>query len=199
MIEEFVRKNRSYRRFRQEVPVELETLRELVDLARLAASARNLQMLRYVISCNPATNAQIFASLAWAGYLPDWPGPPEGERPAAYIIVLADPSSSAFIAVDAGLAMQNILLGAVEKGLGGCILGSVQRTNVRNLLGIPEPYEIEFIVALGAPLETVVIEEIGPDGDVKYWRDNQAVHHVPKRRLEDLILAEKSGPADGEE
>jgi nitroreductase len=190
MLAEIVRKNRSYRRFRQEMPVEIETLRGLVDLARLSASARNLQVLRYMISCDPATNAQIFATLAWAGYLPDWPGPVEGERPAAYIVVLGDPSAGPYLAVDSGLAMQNILLGAVEKGLGGCIVASVQRKRFREILSIPEPYEIQFVVALGTPLETVVIEEIRPDGDVKYWRDAQAVHHVPKRRLGDVILAE---------
>jgi len=192
MIEEIVRKNRSYRRFQQGAPVEIETLRGLVDLARLSASARNLQVLRYIISCDPATNAQIFDTLAWAGYLPDWPGPVEGERPAAYIVVVGDPSTGPYISVDSGLAIQNILLGAVEKGLGGCIIASVQRKKLREILDIPEPYEIQFVVALGKPVETVVIEEIGPDGDVKYWRDAQAVHHVPKRRLGDLILAEKA-------
>ena len=191
MLEEIVRKNRSYRRFQQNAPVEMETLRGLVDLARLSASARNLQVLRFIVSCDPATNVQIFATLAWAGYLPDWPGPADGERPAAYIVVLSDPQASPFIGVDSGLAMQNILLGAVEKGLGGCILGSVQRGKLRELLAIPERYEIQWVVALGKPLETVVIEEIGPDGDVKYWRDAQAVHHVPKRLLDDLILAER--------
>jgi nitroreductase len=192
MIEELVRKNRSYRRFRQARPIDPETLRDLVDLARLSASARNLQVLRYVISCDPATNAQIFATLAWAGYLPDWPGPVEGERPAAYIVVLGDPSLGPYLAVDSGLAMQNILLGAVEKSLGGCIVGSVQRKKLGEILMIPEPYEIQFVLALGEPVETVVVEEIGPGGDVKYWRDAQAVHHVPKRRLDDLILAEKT-------
>jgi nitroreductase len=191
MIEEIVRRNRSYRRFRQDAPIDLDTLRGLIDLARLSASARNLQVLRYVLSCDPATNARIFTTLAWAGYLPDWPGPIEGERPAAYIVVVGDPAAGPFIAVDSGLAMQNILLGAVEKGLGGCIIGSVQRKKLCEILNIPEPYEIQFVVALGTPLETVVIEEIGRDGDVKYWRDADAVHHVPKRRLEDLILVEK--------
>jgi nitroreductase len=190
MIEELVRRNRSYRRFRQDVPVDIATLRALVDLARLSASARNLQVLRYAISCDPTTNGQIFAHLAWAGYLPDWPGPSAGERPAAYVLVLADPSTSAYTSVDAGLAMQNILFGAVERGLGGCILGSVQRDHLRDLLGIPRPYEIQFVVALGVPVESVVIEEIGPGDDVKYWRDASAVHHVPKRRLQDIILAE---------
>jgi nitroreductase len=193
VLERLVRRNRSYRRFRQDTTIDPETLRGLVDLARLSASARNLQVLRYVTSCDPATNAQIFATLAWAGYLPDWPGPVEGERPAGYIVVLGDPAAGPYLAVDSGLAMQNILLGAVEKGLGGCILGSVQRKKLSEILNIPEPYEIQFVLALGEPVETVVIEEIGPGGDVKYWRDAQAVHHVPKRRLDDLILAEKIG------
>jgi nitroreductase len=190
MLKDLVRKNRSYRRFRQDAPVDPETLRGLVDLARLSASARNLQVLRYMISSDPATNAQIFSTLAWAGYLPDWPGPVEGERPAAYIVVLGDPSAGPYLAVDSGLAMQNILLGAVEKGLGGCILGSVQRNKLSEILNIPEPYEIQWVLALGVPVETVVIEEMGQGGDVKYWRDAQAVHHVPKRRLDDLILSE---------
>jgi len=86
--------------------------------------------------------------------------------------------------------MQNILLGAVEKGLGGCIVGSVQRKKLNEILNVPAPYEIQFVLALGEPVEAVVIEEIGPGGDVKYWRDAQAVHHVPKRRLGDVILAE---------
>jgi nitroreductase len=190
MLEELVRRNRSYRRFRQDVPLDLDTLRGLVNLARLSASARNLQVLRYIISCDPATNARIFANLAWAGYLPDWPGPVEGERPAAYIVVLGDPAAGPYLAVDSGLAMQNILLGAVEKDLGGCIIGSVQRKNLNAILNVPEPYEIQFVVALGEPVEKVVIEEVGPGGDLKYWRDDGAVHHVPKRRLEDLLLVE---------
>jgi nitroreductase len=190
MLDELVRKNRSYRRFRQDLPVAPETLRCLVELARLSASARNLQVLRYVISCTPTTNAQIFATLAWAGYLPDWTGPVEGEKPAAYIVVLGDPSSSPYLAVDAGLAIQNILLGAVEEGLGGCIIGSVQRKRLSEILKVPGPYEIQFVLALGTPVETVVVEEIGPEGNVQYWRDAQTVHHVPKRRLDDLILAE---------
>jgi nitroreductase len=192
MLKDLIAKNRSYRRFHQDVPVSLDTLRELVDLARLSASARNLQPLRYVLCVDPDTNAAVFATLAWAGYLKDWPGPIEGERPAAYIVVLADTTlNQAYIGVDHGLAVQNILLGAVERGLGGCTIGSVQRDRLRQVLTIPDRYEILVVLALGAPKETVVVEEIGPDGDVKYWRDVAQVHHVPKRSLHDLIVGEK--------
>ncbi len=193
VLPSLVTRNRTYRRFYEDAPIAIATLRELVDLARLSASAANRQPLRYILSTDRETNAEIFPTLAWAGYLKDWPGPEEGERPAAYIVVLADTalSLSAYVGVDHGLAVQNILLGAVERGLGGCIIGSVKRDQLRQALAIPERYEILVVLALGKPKETVVVEEIGPDGDIKYWRDAEGVHHVPKRRLTDLIIGEK--------
>ena len=193
MLADLILKNRSYRRFHQDVPVSLDILRELVGLARLSASARNLQPLRYILCAAPETSAAIFDTLAWAGYLKDWPGPVEGERPAAYIVVLHDTTlgGQAFIGVDHGLAVQNILLGAVERGLGGCIIASVQRERLRQILAIPERYEILVVLALGKPKEAVVIEPVGPDGDIKYWRDAEGVHHVPKRSLDELIVGER--------
>jgi len=192
MLEDLVLKNRSYRRFHEDVAVDVATLRELIDLARLSASARNMQPLRYILCSDRDTNAEIFSTLAWAGYLKDWPGPMEGERPAAYIVVLADTTNAihAYIGVDHGLAMQNILLGAVERGLGGCIIGSIQRDRLRKILAIPESYEILEVLALGKPKETIVVDPVNPDGDIKYWRDAEGVHHVPKRSLDDLIIAE---------
>lgn len=188
MIRNLVLKNRSYRRFHQEVAIELETLRELVDLARLSASARNLQPLKYILSCDPPKNALIFPHLGWAGDLKDWPGPSEGERPSAYIVVLGDTEIRRTFGCDHGIAAQSILLGATEKGLGGCIIGSIQRERLREALDIPARYETLLVLALGQPKERVVIETVGSDGDMKYWRDSEAVHHVPKRRLDDIIV-----------
>jgi len=188
MIRDLVTKNRSYRRFHQEVIIEYDTLRELVDLARLSASAGNLQPLRYVLSCEPKKNALIFACLAWAMYLKDWPGPSEGERPSAYIIVLEDKQVEHPLHCDHGIAAQSILLGATEKGLGGCIIGAINKPKLRQVLNIPERYEILLVLALGKPKEKVVIEELKPDGGIKYWRDSKGIHHVPKRALADIIL-----------
>ncbi|MBM4447484.1 MAG: nitroreductase family protein [Chloroflexi bacterium] len=188
MLKEIVRKNRSYRKFYQDVPIELETLRELVDLARLSASALNLQPLKYVLSCEPKRNALIFPLLGWAAYLKDWPGPDEGERPSAYIIMLGDTEISRNFGCDHGIAAQSILLGATEKGLGGCMIATVKRQELSQALGIAPQYEILLVIAIGKPKETVVIDKIGPDGDVKYWRDSQDVHHVPKRTLDDIII-----------
>ncbi len=188
MIADLVIRNRSYRRFYQEVAIEHETLRELVDLARLSASAANLQPLKYILSCDPQKNALIFPYLAWARYLKDWPGPSEGERPSAYIIILGDTEVTLSFDCDHGIAAQSILLGATEHGLGGCIIGSVQRQELHKALEIPSRYEILLVLALGKPRETVVIESVDPAGDIKYWRDSKGIHHVPKRLLDDIIV-----------
>ena len=190
MIEDLIRRNRSYRRFHQDVSVSGKTLRDLVDLARLSASGANLQPLKYVLSSDPETNATIFPHTRWAGYLKDWDGPDEGERPAAYIVMLGDTEIRSSFGCDHGIAAQSIMLGATERGLGGCILGALDRSALRETLDIPERYDILLVLALGKPIETVVLEEIGPEGDIKYYRDQSGVHHVPKRSLEELILQE---------
>ena len=187
-MRELVLKNRSYRRFHQEVSVEYETLRGLVNLARLSASAGNHQPLKYILSCNPEKNAVIFPQLGWATYLKDWPGPPEGERPSAYIIVLGDKTIRESFSWDPGIAVQSILLGAADQGLGGCIIATIRQERLRQALNIPAHFEILLVLALGEPKEIVKLETVGPDGDIKYWRDDREIHHVPKRSLGEIIL-----------
>jgi nitroreductase len=189
-IRDLVLGTRSYRRFHQEVAIEPETLRELVDLARCSASAANIQPLKYILCCDSGTNAQIFPHTRWAGYLKDWGGPAEGERPSAYVVILGDTDLRKDFGCDHGIAAQSIMLGATERGLGGCMIGSIDRDKLRAVLDIPERYEILLILALGKPAETVVLEDVGPDSDIKYYRDEDDVHHVPKRTLDELILRE---------
>ena len=185
---ELVRENRSRRRFYQEAIIEMATLRELVDLARLTPSARNQQPLKYILSNTAEKNAKIFSCLSWALDLRGWGGPAEGERPSAYIIVLGDTEIAKTIMCDHGIAAQTIMLGAVDKGLGGCIMASVKKDRLRELLSIPDRYEILLTLALGKPKEQVIIEPLGRSGDVKYWRDSMGVHHVPKRSLDEIIV-----------
>jgi len=185
---DLVRRNRSYRRFNQDSPISLDTLRDLVELARLSASGSNRQGLKFYLACEPRRNAIIFPHLAWAGYLKDWGGPKEGERPSAYIVILGDKTISPAFGCDHGIAAQSILLGAVEKGLGGCMIGSVRKAELLQELGLPDSFDVLLVIALGKPTETVVIEPLPEDGDIRYWRDAQGVHHVPKRSLDDIIL-----------
>lgn len=188
MISELIKQCRSYRLFYQDVEIADSDLLEMVENARLSASARNFQSLKYILSNTSAKNNLIFPHLAWAGYLKDWKGPQEGERPSAYIIMLNDTEITDNFFCDDGIAAQSILLTAVEKGLGGCIVGSVNRDKLRDDLSIPERYQILHVLALGKPSETVVIESVGLDGEIKYWRDENQVHHVPKRSIDEIVL-----------
>jgi len=188
MIKNLISKSRSYRRFYQEEHIDFKTLRDLVDLGRLSPSSGNIQALKYFLSCDDDTNKSIFDNLSWADYLSDWPGPVDGERPSAYIIILWDSELSKSVRCDHGIAAQSILLGAVEKGLGGCILGSINRKRLQRDLSIPASFEILLVLALGKPKEKVVLEPVGAGRDIRYWRDDDGVHHVPKRSLDDIIV-----------
>lgn len=188
MIAELIKKNRSCRRFYQDRSVSVKTLKELVDLARLSASAANRQPLRFILSADRHTNEKIFPCLAWAAYLKDWPGPAEGERPAAYIVILGDTEIATEFWSDDGIAGWSILLGAREKGLAGCFIGAINKERLRQALDIGPKYKIMLVIALGEPAETAIIDPVGPDGGIRYWRDENGVHHVPKRALDDLII-----------
>jgi len=189
VFKEIVAKNRSYRRFYQDHEISLDALRGLVDLARLTPSAANRQPLRYIISQRPEKNAVVFRHIAWAAYFKDWPGPDEGERPSAYIIVLNDTNISKTMDYpDHGIAAQTILLGATAMGLGGCMIANIKKEGLRTALSIPANFDILLVIALGKPKEEVVIESVPPSGDIRYWRDEKRVHHVPKRSLDDLLL-----------
>jgi nitroreductase len=186
-LKDIVFRTRSCRRFDETHRIDYKTLEELIDLARLSASGANRQPLKYLIYNSLDNCDRIFPSIVWAAYLRDWDGPEQGERPSAYIIVLGDKTLAEGFGVDHGIAAQSIMLGATESGLGGCMIASIRREQLRSELKIPERYEILLILALGKPVENIIIDRI-KDGDVKYWRDSDKNHHVPKRPLDELII-----------
>lgn len=186
MLKDLIQKNRSYRRFDQSKGITRETLTELIDLARQSASAANLQNLRFWLV--DKANDELFSLLSWAGFLKDWGGPKEGEKPTAYIVVLAPRDFSKMVYVDTGIACQSILLGATERGLGGCMFASINKEKAQELLGIPEEYEIILAIALGTPAEEVLIDDADEQENLRYWRDEQDRHRVPKLPLKTLIL-----------
>jgi nitroreductase len=190
MLKDMILKSRSIRRFHGDKEIQLSQLRELVDLARLTPSGGNRQPLKYILSCTKEMNHQVFETIGWAGYLKDWEGPIPAERPTGYIIMLRDKSLTKTMTIDEGIAAQSIFLGATEMGLGGCFIGNINKENLIKALDISEDYEVALIIALGYPKEEVVIEEMKEDGDVRYWRDERQVHHVPKRSLDDIIIKE---------
>ncbi|VAX24834.1 Uncharacterized nitroreductase family protein CT0345 [hydrothermal vent metagenome] len=194
MLKNLIEKTRSIRRFKEDKPVEMGQLRDLISYARLSASAANMQPLKYLITNTPGVNAKIFLTLGWAGCLADWPGPIKGERPAAYIIVLGDSSISKNFAIDHGISLQSIRLGATSMGLASCVIVSIKREALSGTLHIADHLEILSVVAIGEPVEIVVLEKM-KNGDRKYWRDEDGVHHVPKRSLDEIIIRNGLGSA----
>jgi nitroreductase len=190
-LRDLVLSNRSYRRFDESHQVLHETLVELIGLARCTPSAANRQPLKYILSADQQTNDRIFPCLVWAAYLKDWGGPAPGERPTAYIIILIDETITKDWWCDDGIVAQTMLLGAVEKGLGGCMIGSINKERLRQELEIPDHLKIRLVVALGKPVEQVALEDLEPGADIRYWRDKEGVHHVPKRTLKELIITAK--------
>ncbi len=187
-IRELVIKNRSYRRFQEERSIDESVLVEFVDLARFCPSAGNRQPLKYIISASSEKNERIFPFLHWAAALADWPGPAEGERPSAYVVILGDIGLAARFGHDAGIAAQAIMMAAAEKGLAGCMIASIDQEGLRPSMDLPKHLEVILVLALGYPDETVVLED-GADPDERpYWRDPQGVHHVPKRPLSEVLV-----------
>jgi nitroreductase len=189
-LKELIFKTRSHRRFDETYRIDSKTLESLIDLARLSPSGANRQPLKYIYYNTVSDCEKVFPYLAWAGYLTDWPGPDKGERPTGYIIILGDKSISDIFGVDHGIAAQSIMLGATEAGLGGCIIGSIKREELLNEFSIPDNFEVLLVLALGKPVENVIVEEL-KNNDVKYWRDSNKNHHVPKRSLAELIIKTK--------
>jgi nitroreductase len=187
-LRELILKNRSYRRFYEDIKISNEALIEFIDNARFTPSARNAQPLKYFISNDDMTNQKIFSSLVWAGYLKDWGGPKVGERPSAYIIIVLDKKISDKVECDHGIVAQTIMLSAVEKGYGGCILRSFNKEIIQEIIGDAEKFEPLLVLALGKPKENVILVEMEDERNIKYYRDESGNHNVPKRKLSSLIL-----------
>ncbi len=186
MMKDLVQKNRSYRRFYEEKKITEKQVRELIDIARMTPSGANKQSIRYMYTCTQEENNKVFPYLRWAGYYQDWDGPEEGERPTAYIILLCKNGVNA--PQDEGIIGQTILLSATEEGMGGCFIANVDRAGLAEAIQVPDGYQIKLVIALGYPKEKVVIDEISESDDIKYYRDGDQTHHVPKIKLEDLII-----------
>ncbi|OQY01464.1 MAG: nitroreductase [Desulfobacteraceae bacterium 4572_130] len=184
---DLIKKNRSCRRFNESFKIKEEILKSLINLARLSASASNLQPLKYIVSINQKKNENIFSCLKWAAHLKDWKGPENGEKPSAYIVILGDKTITKNFMCDHGIAAQSILLGAREIGLAGCMLAAINHKKLRDFLNIDNTFDILLVIALGKPVEQVKITKL--DKDTKYWRDENNVHYVPKRDLNDIIIS----------
>jgi nitroreductase len=188
-VYEAILNRRSIRRYQQK-PINEKIIEKLINAARLAPSAANLQPCEYIVVTDKSVVDQIFPCLKWAGYIAPAGNPPEGEQPVAYIIVLLNRNWRKEAGeVDAAAAIENILLTAVEEGIASCWIISVDKPKVREILAVPDYCELDSVIALGYPNEKSVVEEL--TDSVKYWKDDTGLFHVPKRKLESILHKNK--------
>ncbi len=187
-IAELVKKNRCHRKFHQNFEISQKALIDIVHLLCYISSAKNLQPLKYIISTDKIKNKEIFSTLKWAGYLKNWDGPKEGEKPAAYIVILKDKNiaDDAFVLTDAGLAIQTIMLSLSELDFGGCIIAAIDKAKLTDIFSLPDYLEILYVIAVGKPKDSVIITEV--KDSIKYFRDSDGNHYVPKRSKEELLF-----------
>ncbi|MFW9948468.1 MAG: nitroreductase family protein [Candidatus Odinarchaeota archaeon] len=185
--EEIVYKRRTIRRFKRK-PISIEILKKLIDFARIAPAARNVQALEFIIVKKDELCKKLFPLLRWAGSLPKNERTPEsGREPTAYIIVLINTKiKQSYVDYDIGAAVENILLGATNFSLGACWMGSIDHNKIRTLLEIPDFYKITHVISLGYPDEKSVMEPFNES--FQYWKDENGTMHIPKRNLSDIIF-----------
>lgn len=184
-VRDVIRSRRSIRKYKQKA-IERSTLEALIEGARLAPSAANLQPLEYILVDDKELLDEVFETLAWAAYIAPEGTPKENERPTAYIVVLIKTEDkSRLVGHDAGAAIMSILLEAHSYGIGSCWIGSAKREELKGILNIPNNYEIDSVIALGYPAEASIFEDM--TDSIKYYRDDKGVLHVPKRALESIL------------
>jgi nitroreductase len=176
---------RTIRRFKP-APVPRDLLERLVNAARLAPSAANVQPLEFVIVDEAGIKAEVFPALKWAAYIAPAGDPGPGEEPAAYVVTLVNSKlREKMFEYDVGAAMENMILAALAEGLGSCWLLSIDRDKLRAVLGVPGEYRIDSVLALGYPAEEPAAEVMGDS--CKYWKDAGGRLHVPKRALATVL------------
>ncbi len=185
-IKETVLKTRTYRRFDQNYDISPKNIEMLIELARLSGFGGNRQSFKFWGVLDDKKKEEVFKELKWANYYKDWDGPQEGEKPSAYIVIFHDKDISSTYFWEHGIAAQSILLGATSLGLGGCMFGSFNRQEIKDVLEAGDNLNPLLVIALGKPKEEIIIDSMEPGGSVEYWRDKEDRHHVPKRQLKDI-------------
>lgn len=187
MLYDLLYKARSYRNFDPTVKYTAQEMKELINLCRFTPSTANTQSVKFAYACDDKLCGKVFPLLRWAGYLTEKP-PYDGNVPSAYILLCCDLNiAEKPIEIDVGICAQTLVLGAMEKGIGACMIGSFNKEEMSSLFSLPENLYPRLIIALGKPNEKIVLED-AVQGDIKYYRDKDRTHFVPKRALEEILI-----------
>jgi len=187
-----VENTRCTRRFKKDITIDKNELIELIDIARTVSSGKNMQPLKYIAITDDKIKDEVYKPLVWAAHLTDWEQS-EDEKPSAYILVINDTSIEGLSAIDSGIAMQTIMLGATAKGYAGCILASINKVEYKKLFNLENHLEPMFIIALGVKDENIEVVDVNTqNGDTNYYRDQNSTHFVPKRKLNEVLIDENN-------
>ena len=186
-FERTVKNTRCTRRFKKEITIDKSELIELIDIARTVSSGKNMQPLKYIAITDEKIKDEIYKPLKWAAHLKDW-DQSNDEKPSAYILLVNDTSIEGFSAIDSGIAMQTIMLGATSKGYAGCILASIDKVEYKKLFNLENNLEPMLVIALGVRDENIEVVEVTDSTDTNYYRDEKNTHCVPKRKLSEVLI-----------
>lgn len=187
MFSELVKATRSFRNFDSSYRLDDETMTGLIELCRYTPSTANSQSIKFAYANTQESCEKIFPMLGWAGYIKEDKPPYDGNVPAAYILLCHDTDIANEIEIDAGICAQTIVLGAMDKGIAACMIGSFNKEKASELFALPDNIKPRLFIALGKPAETVEVVDI-KNGDVKYYRESKVKHIVPKRTLDELLV-----------
>lgn len=191
ILKDLLKQDRSYRGYDESRKITREELEDFVDCARYAPSSVNMQPFKYLLVYETEEVDRLQALTSWARGLPELNLPREGHRPTAFIVICQDTSlfeSIPRFQKDVGIVAHTLLLAATEKGLGGCMIGNYDAGKVKKEMNLPEQFMPVLVVAFGKPDETIVLKDLEPGAPTAYYRDENDVHYVPKRTLEEVII-----------
>ena len=191
MLKDLVQKNRSYRGFDENYTFTKEELEEYIELARICPSGANLQGLKYHLVYEKEAVEELLPFSHFAAQLPELGLPRKGSHPTAYIVICQDMNitdNPNRLQKDIGIVAQTMLLYAAENNLGGLMIGNFELGNVKKVCKLPDNLSPVLLIALGKPTEKIVLVDVDESGNTNYYRDENDVHYVPKRKLSDVIV-----------
>lgn len=186
-VYEAIKKRRTIRKFK-DIPLKNEDIMQIIDCARLAPFASNLQPLKFSVVTNRETRFKMYPHIKYAGYIPDW-DPCFEETPPVFIVVLNDTNikTTKTSEVDSGAAITNMCLAATELGIDTCWFGSVGKKEIKEILGFAQNLDITYVLGLGYGAQTGEALDI-KNNDHRYYFDSDGNVKVPKRSLKEIIL-----------
>jgi nitroreductase len=138
-----IKDRRSIRSYKSE-QIPKDKIEKLLEVARLAPSAANRQNWKFIVVENDQTKKQLVTACNYQAFV----------GTASHVIVgIGDPTQK-WHQVDLAIALEHIVLEAVELGLGTCWIGAFDEAEVKRILKIPQDKKVVALLTMGVPAES---------------------------------------------